>query len=386
MSRIFCVLAATAVWAATASATPALDGVADVRQQGRGGGQQRDEAQGRGNQGRQEPRQNSARGERQGGRDEARPARQGGERGGQSGSARSSRRDQGSGQPQNRGSGSAREDRGSSSSASANRGRSGSSPAAARGDERGSASPSPSSGRRGGSAAGRADDERRPDRMRGSDLQARIAELPENQRRMANSRHASERMTAGAIARGRARGLPANAFDVRSDNGRVQVRNRRGDLLLDMDDRRAGELGGWRLRRLGDRAAAANAPAFCRNGAGHPVWGRDWCLDKGFGLGSRSGTLWSRGSVGDVVFRRRDTRDRLDRGGLAGVLGDVVFGRLALQAITLGYDQPLVGVWVAQPEGPRILQVRSGDYAVAEFVDRDRDDRVEVLYVVQPVW
>ncbi|HLM69383.1 MAG TPA: hypothetical protein VK358_17720, partial [Longimicrobium sp.] len=87
----------------------------------------------------------------------------------------------------------------------------------------------------------------------------------------------------------------------------------------------------------------------------------------------------------DVTWRRR-TDDRLDRGGLIGALGDVVFGRLALQAVALGYDQPLVGSWVAQPEGPRILRVHSGDHEVAEIVDTDRDDRADVLYVVQPVW
>ncbi|MBW3654813.1 MAG: hypothetical protein KY444_01805, partial [Gemmatimonadetes bacterium] len=188
----------------------------------------------------------------------------------------------------------------------------------------------------------------------------------------------------GALSRGRTRGLAADAVDVRTTNGRVRLQNRRGDVLMDMDESRARDLGNWQLRRLGDRQPSANAPAFCRNGQGHPVHGREWCLDKGFGLGSRSGTLWSRGSIEDVVFRRRTDGDRLDRGGLAGVLGDIVFGRLALQSLALGYDQPLMGLWVAQPDGPRILRVRSGDHDVAEFVDRDRDDRVEVLYVVQP--
>jgi hypothetical protein len=187
-----------------------------------------------------------------------------------------------------------------------------------------------------------------------------------------------------ALSRGRTRGLAADAVNVRTTSGRVRLQNRRGDVLMDMDENRARELGNWQLRRMGDRQPSANAPAFCRSGAGHPVHGREWCLDKGFGLGSRSGTLWSRGSVEDVVFRRRTDADRLDRGGLAGVLGDIVFGRLALQSVALGYDQPLMGVWVAQPDGPRILRVRSGEYEVAEFVDRDRDDRVEVLYVVQP--
>jgi hypothetical protein len=187
-----------------------------------------------------------------------------------------------------------------------------------------------------------------------------------------------------ALSRGRTRGLAADAVNVRTINGRVRLQNRRGDVLMDMDENRARDLGNWQLRRMGDRQPSANAPAFCRSGAGHPVHGREWCMDKGFGLGSRSGTLWSRGSVEDIIFRRRTDGDRLDRGGLAGVLGDVVFGRLALQSVALGYDQPLTGVWVAQPDGPRILRVRSGEYEVAEFVDRNRDDRVEVLYVVQP--
>jgi hypothetical protein len=187
-----------------------------------------------------------------------------------------------------------------------------------------------------------------------------------------------------ALSRGRTRGLAADAVNVRTTNGRVRLQNRRGDVLMDMDENRARDLGNWQLRRLGDRQPSAGAPAFCRSGQGHPVHGREWCLDKGFGLGSRSGTLWSRGSIEDVVFRRRTDSDRLDRGGLAGVLGDIVFGRLALQSVALGYDQPLMGVWVAQPDGPRILRVRSGEHEVAEFVDRDRDDRVEVLYVVQP--
>lgn len=225
---------------------------------------------------------------------------------------------------------------------------------------------------------------RRRDRLTGQALRARIADLPPDVRRMATSGRPSERAVAGALVRGRARS-DADAFDVRDEGGRVRVLSRTGALLVELDDDRARDLGAWRLRRLGDRQPTANAPAFCRSGAGHPVQGREWCLDRGFGLGSRSGTLWSRGGIDDVTWRRR-TDDRLDRGGLIGVLGDVVMGRLGLQAVSLGYDQPLVGTWVARPDGPRILRVHSGDYEVAEFVDRDRDDRVDVLYVVQPVW
>ncbi|MFL5383493.1 MAG: hypothetical protein ACJ8GN_13325 [Longimicrobiaceae bacterium] len=195
------------------------------------------------------------------------------------------------------------------------------------------------------------------------------------------------RLLTSAAALGHGRGLASDAVNVRTENGRVRLLNRRGDILMDMDADRYGDIGAWRLRRMGDQRPRGNAPAFCRSGEGHPVWGREWCLDKGFGLGSRAGTLWSRGTIGDVVFLRQDYYPaRLDRGGLLGVLGDLVLGRLALQAVTLGYDQPLVGTWVAEPRSPRLLRVYSGDYPVAEFVDTDYDNRPEILYVVQPLY
>jgi hypothetical protein len=244
---------------------------------------------------------------------------------------------------------------------------------------------SSSTGNRGSNSNASTDRRGGRGRLGDAELSRHLASLPANVRAYAQSQRASERMAAGALARSIARGGDVNRFDVRSQNGGVRILNRRGDLLVDLDENRARTLGGWQMRRLGDRQPRADAPAFCRSGEGHPVWGREWCLDKGFGLGSRSGTLWSRGTIDDVTWRR-PTDDRMDRGGLIGVLGDIIFGRLALQAVTLGYDQPLAGYWVAQPEGPRLLRVRSGDYEVAEFVDTNRDDRVDVLYVSQPVY
>ena len=184
------------------------------------------------------------------------------------------------------------------------------------------------------------------------------------------------RLLTSAATVGRGHGLAADAVNVRSESG---------DVLMDMAADRYDDIGAWRLRRMGDQRPRGNAPAFCRSGEGHPVWGREWCLDKGFGLGSRAGTLWSRGPIDDVVFRRYDYGTRLDRGGLLGVLGDLVLGRLALQALTLGYDQPLTGMWVAEPRSPRLLRVYSGGYPVAEFVDTNYDNRPEILYVVQPL-
>ncbi|HST61540.1 MAG TPA: hypothetical protein VLK84_22730 [Longimicrobium sp.] len=382
----------------------AIDLAADgVLQQGRGGGKQEDAAP-RG-QGGGEARGGRSQG---GGREEARPSgerRQGGgqsarqtERGQQSGSTekgrgRSSSSSDARGGSEGSGgrSNAAREERGngssSSSSARGERGNgNGASSASSRGERgNGNGASAASAGERGRPAAagnGNGGGPRR-DRLSETDLRRHVAGLSPELRRMAGSSRAGERMVAGAIARSLARGQRADAFDVRSDGGRLRVLNRSGALLLDLDDDR--DLGSWSLRRLGDRQPAANAPAFCRSGQGHPVFGREWCLDKGHGLGSRTGTLWSRGGIDDVTWRR-PTQERLDRGGLINVLGDVILGRLAFQSLALGYDQPLAGYWVAQPEGPRILRVHSGDYEVAELVDSDYDDRADVIYVVQPVW
>ena len=239
------------------------------------------------------------------------------------------------------------------------------------------------SGSRGGSSAAASGARRRSfDRAR-----ERINTLSPEVRRFAGSSRASERMAAGALALGTMHGLRSDAVFLRGDNDRVRLFNRRNELLFDLDDRWADDLGFWELRRLGDRQPRAGAPAFCRSGEGHPVWGREWCLDKGFGLGARPGYLWSRGLIDDVFYRPAYyDYDRLDRGGLIGVLGDIIFTRLALHALSLGFDQPLAGMWVAEPASPRILRVYSGDGQVAEFIDLDRDDRVEMLYVAQPVY
>jgi hypothetical protein len=405
MNRLVLIAGAGLMVAAPASAmttridAPRLDAALDVNgasgvlQQGRGGGKQ-EEAGGRG-QGGGDARPSSDR--RQGGGQSARSterrqqpdrAESGRGRSSSSGSSETRRSSGGSGRTDD-----AREGRGNSSSSSSSarseRGSGNGSSSASSREERGNGggnARASSNGNAGANGSARASDARGGrHRLSGADLRRRVDALPAGLRRMAASSRPSERMVAGAIARGHGRGLDANAFDVRDSGGRLSIFNRGGQLLLDLDDDRARQLGGWQLRRMGDRQPAGNAPAFCRSGQGHPVFGREWCLDRGHGLGSRQGTIWSRGGIDDVTWRRR-TDDRLDCGGLVGVLGDIVLGRLAFQAISLGYDQPLVGSWVAQPEGPRILRVSSGDYEVAELVDTDRDDRVDVLYVVQPVW
>ncbi|MGH7445574.1 MAG: hypothetical protein ACREKM_11880, partial [Longimicrobiales bacterium] len=204
-------------------------------------------------------------------------------------------------------------------------------------------------------------------------------------RRYVNSDRPHERFVAGAAARGLARGASNDAMRFESVGERMRVTNGRGDILLEIDDDDARRLGAWDVRRLGDRRPTDNAPAFCESGAGHPVWGREWCLDKGFGLGSQRGYLWGRSDIEDIIWRRND-RDRLDRGGLLDVLGDIVFQRLALHALSLGATEPIGGVWLQEPNAPRILQINAGRAPIAEMVDVDRDDRVDTLFIITPLW
>jgi hypothetical protein len=228
-------------------------------------------------------------------------------------------------------------------------------------------------------------DERRPrrgGRVGHARLQQGLSALPPETRRLATSSRRGERLVAGAVAHAVVRGLAPSSLVVRSSDDRVAVLNRKNELLLDLDPRSARELGSWEVRRLGDQRPHAGSPAFCASGTGHPVWGREWCIDKGFGLGGGS-VLWSRGTVDDVIFRRRGDRDRVDGGSLEEVLGEIVFNRLALHALALGYDEPIKGLWVAEPTGPRLLRVYSGEVPVAELMDADRDDRVEIIYVAQ---
>lgn len=199
--------------------------------------------------------------------------------------------------------------------------------------------------------------------------------------------------------RGRRAGQAATV-SVRREGGQVRVVRDDGDVLFTLAESTADNLGYWRAavvprtdRRDGvdlgdifgtsrDRYPADDRgegpPAFCRSGAGHPVWGRDWCLDKGFGLGERDRRWAATTDIGDIILRRPDPqRDVLDRGGLIDVLGDIVFGRLAMQSLVLGADEPLEGRWIGQPEGPRILRVQAGTVPVAEVVDYGRDDSVD---------
>ncbi|MGH7458487.1 MAG: hypothetical protein ACREKN_05285 [Longimicrobiaceae bacterium] len=69
----------------------------------------------------------------------------------------------------------------------------------------------------------------------------------------------------------------------------------------------------WDRRRSPDQRVG---PPFCRNGQGHPVHGREWCVRKGFGLGGGLADVIRRGprrdqGGGPIYDRRGDILDRL---------------------------------------------------------------------------
>jgi hypothetical protein len=210
-------------------------------------------------------------------------------------------------------------------------------------------------------------------------------DLTPSSRRFVASDRPEERLVGKAVANAHARGLRDDEVLIVPSGTRMIVRNRAGDVLVDMDNARARSLGSWTAVTVSDRVKD-DAPAFCRSGAGHPVWGRQWCLDKGFGLGVENDVRWSRTlDPGDIVFRET-TSGSLTRDVLQRVLGDVVLNRLAMHALTLGFADPLTGTWMGETTGPRVLLVTSGGRPVAEIVDANRDNRAENLLVALRPW
>lgn len=124
------------------------------------------------------------------------------------------------------------------------------------------------------------------------------------------------------------------------DRDRIRVRERDWDRIRVERDRDRHDRDRFILRN-GGRTIVLNdddfawypvrsdrGPSFCRSGAGHPVFGLRWCLDKGFGIG-RPGSVFLRG---DDVFLRdrtrvivlRDRRYDADQAFWSAVVGQVL--------------------------------------------------------------
>lgn len=111
----------------------------------------------------------------------------------------------------------------------------------------------------------------------------------------------------GVVIRRDRRGGGDDDRRVRRRGDRIILRDGNGRIIV-IGDERIGER--FRARR-------GRGPAFCRSGAGHPVFGRRWCLEKGFGLGDRDDVFFEDGRVifwdDDTPVIVRDRRFRDDR-------------------------------------------------------------------------
>ncbi|HEX6574325.1 MAG TPA: hypothetical protein VF042_05080 [Gemmatimonadaceae bacterium] len=187
-------------------------------------------------------------------------------------------------------------------------------------------------------------------------------------------------LSSAVIAKASSRGH-GNDFRVEDVGDRVRILNRDGDPLLFISDDEARDIGRWRVG-LQDNNVRGGAPAFCRSGAGHPVWGRQWCVDKGFGIGDYDDYRWGRTTdLGDWRYPQGTYQPTLTSTVLESILGRTAFNRLALHAIELGFLEPLTGRYVTQPNEPQMLFVNSGPYPVAELRDTNRDFRWDDLLV-----
>ena len=162
--------------------------------------------------------------------------------------------------------------------------------------------------------------------------------------------------------------------------GTTTYPDRRGDVVVgssrrdrDWDSDRDSDSDRYGKNKKGKK----NGPAFCRNGEGHPVHGREWCRQKGYDTGYG---IYDRVDWGDVVLRRGryDTRRDMGRGTLEDILGSVVLGRFDRQRSRLGYSQPLYGRWVDSDAGS-VLRLLSGNQPIAQVIDRNRDGRADLV-------
>lgn len=159
------------------------------------------------------------------------------------------------------------------------------------------------------------------------------------------------------------------------DDDRYKDRDRRNDDYRVAERSRAGRY---------ERSERGDGPAFCRSGAGHPVFGWQWCRERGWDRADRVPVRWERRTWEDAVFgRQRDSRKTtLDRRDLGDVLGDIVFGRIDTRRRSMGGSDDYVGRWVTSREG-RELWVTAGGIPIARLLDRDGDRRVDGVWLAE---
>lgn len=122
------------------------------------------------------------------------------------------------------------------------------------------------------------------------------------------------------------------------------------------------------------------APAFCDSGAGHPLYGREWCHERGFRLGD----VWQRRSVKDISVQRPPSGGRtLDRAQIAQRYGNRLAQWINEARTGLQLADSVTARWVSTPDGGSILGFQVGSTQIAEVIDRNRDGRAEVVWIAR---
>lgn len=135
-----------------------------------------------------------------------------------------------------------------------------------------------------------------------------------------------------------------------------------------------------------DTLPVQQGPSFCRSGAGHPVHGRLWCLDKGFGLGE---TVWRRielpGARLNALPQQAIDGRRLPPERVTEILGQEIIRQLFGQADRRLDRGTLGGFWRGGHEqGVLVLEVVDGATPVAELTDLDVDGSVDAVIITDP--
>jgi hypothetical protein len=193
-------------------------------------------------------------------------------------------------------------------------------------------------------------------------------------------------LNAQGAGRGNAQAQAAQQQQAERDRLRAERQRQAERERLRAEQERQAAARAWNDRQRpgqqarGQQARGQQGPAFCRNGQGHPVHGRQWCQQKGFGLGSER---WDRARWDDIIFgqprdrRRYDDGSVMNRGTLADILGNVVLGRFEAQGRQRG-GGAVTGQWLAGVDG-RILQLSVGGQPFAQLVDSRGNGRVDTV-------
>lgn len=139
-------------------------------------------------------------------------------------------------------------------------------------------------------------------------------------------------------------------------------------------------------------------PPFCRDGQGHPQFGRAWCVDHNYPLGNEwtantqaranqraNQRAWEqRTDWNDVTITppRQRSISRVGSSQLATILGTNGMRRLQAQAQAAGMTRPLMGSWARDTNGHAVLMVTSGGTRFAEIADTNNDGKVDRVFLL----